>query len=304
MATVLLTGTVVLSGAVIASGDGDHALSSSASTSSPLTGIDLNDTLGLYTLTSASAPFSLTEQTTIIGPTEDVDGNALTWSHQVISSSDSTHQVQFVAEDGSGNSATLTFTFESSSIPSSATVTEQFSVSQTSNSFVVSPPVFELPPSIPLALGSEEDFNGWTDTDAHNTSVSWNPNYNGYMYSGSFKNGNYHPSEHGLNGQGTVVAEVEVGVTPNQQYTVSTNSQFWNSGGYLNGPTGSMVRFVDTANYSNYVTVVMDPGPINSPSYNWVTTSETFTPTGNIVKVEVLAPAGEQYIESISITAT
>lgn len=174
MATVLLAGTVVLQGTVIASGDGDHALSSSASTSSPLTGIDLNDTLGLYTLTSASAPFSLTEQTTIIGPTEDVDGNALTWSHQVVSSSGSTHQVQFVAEDGSGNSATLTFTFESAYIPSAAIVTEEFSVSQTSNSFVVTPPVFELPEiSSTLAVGAVlEDDNGFNSGSVYIYDVS------------------------------------------------------------------------------------------------------------------------------------
>ena len=133
MATVLLAGTVVLQGAVIASGDGDHALSSSASTSSPLTGIDLNDTLGLYTLTSASAPFSLTdaEPITIIGPTEDVNGNALTWSYQVSVGSleDSTvsqssnnftitagvesasFTIQFTAQDGNGNSASLLASF-------------------------------------------------------------------------------------------------------------------------------------------------------------------------------------------------
>lgn len=302
MATVLLAGTVVLQDTVIASGDGDHALSSSASTSSPLTGIDLNDTLGLYTLTSASAPFSLTEQTTIIGPTEDVDGNALTWSHQVVSSSGSTHQVQFVAEDGNGNSATLTFTFESASIPSSATVTEEFSVSQTSNSFVVSPPVVELPPSTPLQLNTQEDFDAWTNTNAQNTGMTWKQEYGGYIYSHSFRNGGYHPSEHGLNGQGTVVAELEVGVTPNQQYTVSTNTQFWNAGGFMNGPTGSMVRFVDGANTNNYVTVVMDQDVGGNPTNNWVLASETFTPTGSIVKVEILAPAGVQYIESISIT--
>lgn len=163
MATVLLAGTVVLQNTVIASGDGDHVLSSSASTSSPLTGIDLNDTLGLYTLTSASAPFSLTEETTIIGPTEDVDGNPLTWSHQVVSSSGSTHQVQFVAEDGNGNSATLTFTFESESFSSNATVTEQFSVSQTLNTFVVTPPVVEIPElSGKIAIGALlDDDNGY-----------------------------------------------------------------------------------------------------------------------------------------------
>ena len=134
MATVLLAGTVVLQGAVIASGDGDHALSSSASTSSPLTGIDLNDTLGLYALTSASAPFSLTDEDptiTIIGPTEDVDGNTLTWSYQVSSGSleDSTvsqssnsftitsgvqtasFTLQFTAQDGNGNSAVLESSF-------------------------------------------------------------------------------------------------------------------------------------------------------------------------------------------------
>lgn len=134
MATVLLAGTVVLQGTVIASGDGDHALSSSASTSSPLTGIDLNDTLGLYTLTSASSSFRLTEEDptiTIIGPTEDVDGNTLIWSYQVSSGSleDSTvsqssnsftitsgaqtasFTLQFTAQDGNGNSAVLESSF-------------------------------------------------------------------------------------------------------------------------------------------------------------------------------------------------
>lgn len=132
MATVLLAGTVVLSGAVIASGDGDHALSSSASTSSPLTGIDLNETLGLYTLTSASSSIALSsEPVTIIGPTEDVDGNPLTWSYQVSSgdAKDSTisqssnsfsmtagtetasFTVQFIAQDGNGNSAILEASF-------------------------------------------------------------------------------------------------------------------------------------------------------------------------------------------------
>lgn len=133
MATVLLAGTVVLQSAVIASGDGDHALSSSASTSSPLTGIDLNDTLGLYTLTSSSAPLTLTdaEPITIIGPTEDVNGNALTWSYQVSVGSleDSTvsqssnnftitagvesasFTIQFIAQDGNGNSASLLASF-------------------------------------------------------------------------------------------------------------------------------------------------------------------------------------------------
>lgn len=132
MATVLLAGTVVLQGTVIASGDGDHALSSSASTSSPLTGIDLNDTLGLYTLTSASSSFALSsDPVTIIGPTEDVDGNPLTWSYQVSSGNvkDSTisqasnifsmtagtetasFTVQFIAQDGNGNSAILECSF-------------------------------------------------------------------------------------------------------------------------------------------------------------------------------------------------
>ena len=133
MATVLLAGTVVLSGAVIASGDGDHALSSSSSTSSPLTGIDLNETLGLYTLTTASAPFRLTdvEPMTIIGPTEDVDGNPLTWSYQVTDGSledvtvsqssnsftittgleNTSFTIQFTAQDGNGNSVSLVSSF-------------------------------------------------------------------------------------------------------------------------------------------------------------------------------------------------
>lgn len=211
MATVLLAGTVVLQSTVIASGDGDHALSSSASTSSPLTGIDLNGTLGLYTLTSASAPFSLTEQTTIIGPTEDVDGNALTWSHQVVSSSGSTHQVQFVAEDGSGNSATLTFTFESETIPSGATVTEEFSVSQTSNSFVVTPPVFEVQELTELAPGmwhySHFD-NYWTVNNVSNTTVEWRSSpYPGHVRLssvnsyGSMEPAAYMDIETGTNGQ-------------------------------------------------------------------------------------------------------
>ena len=211
MATVLLAGTVVLQGAVIASGDGDHALSSSASTSSPLTGIDLNDTLGLYTLTSATAPFSLTEQTTIIGPTEDVDGNALTWSHQVVSSSGSTHQVQFVAEDGNGNSATLTFTFESPAIPVGATVTQQFSVSQTSNSFVVTPPVFELQELTELAPGMwhyTHFDNYWTVNNVSNTTVEWRSSpYPGHvrLYStnsyGSMEPAAYMDIETDTNGQ-------------------------------------------------------------------------------------------------------
>ena len=115
MATVLLAGTVVLQSAVIASGDGDHALSSSASTSSPLTGIDLNETLGLYTLTSTSGPFVISdsEPFTMIGPTEDVDGNALTWSYQITSSSGTNHQVQFIAEDGNGNSVAINASFQS-----------------------------------------------------------------------------------------------------------------------------------------------------------------------------------------------
>lgn len=138
MATVLLAGTVVLSGTIISNADGDNVLSSSPTTSgSSLTGIDLNETLGLYTLTSATAPFILTdvEPITIIGPTEDVNGNPLTWSYQVTSGSleDSTvsqsssnftitagvesaeFTIQFTAQDGNGNSASLVSSFVYSS---------------------------------------------------------------------------------------------------------------------------------------------------------------------------------------------
>lgn len=309
MATVLLAGTVVLSGTIISNADGDNVLSSSASAPSPLTGIDLNETLGLYTLTSASAPFSLTEQTTVMFPTEDVNGNTLTWSYQIVSSSGATHEIQFVAEDGNGNSAVQTFSFQSETVPSIATVVESFSVTQTSNSFVIVPPVWEMPETNSLMLNSQEHFDDWTDTDHQNTAIRFKPEHDGYMSQNSARNGGYHPSEQGADGMGAVAAYIEFPVTANQQYTVETNSWAWDlstdAGYFLNGDPGSKVRVVDVSNTNNSVLVSMLPpngGGPNPTSSSWILASGTITPTGNVVRVEVLATAGEQYIESITLT--
>lgn len=310
MATVLLAGTAVLSGTIISNADGDNVLSSSPTTSgSPLTGININESLGIFNVTPASGPFVTTSEdpVTIIGPTEDVDGNPLTWSYQITSSAGSYHTVQFIAEDGNGNNTSVTASFQSETQPNSAIVTEPFSVTQTSNSFVMVPPVWEMPPSNPLNLNTEEDFNGWVDTNQRNTGFNFKPEYGGYIHSGSSRNGGYHPSAAGTDGLGVVVGYVEVPVVANQQYTVETRTQWWDlstaSGWFLDGDPGSKVRVVDTSNSNNSVFITANDGPggpINSN--NWVVTSGTITPTGNIVRVEFLATAGEQYIESITLT--
>lgn len=312
MATVLLAGTVVLSGTIISNADGDNVLSASPTTSgSPLTGININESLGIFNVTPASGPFVTTSEdpVTIIGPTEDVDGNPLTWSYQIISSGGSDHTVQFIAEDGNGNNTSVTASFQTETQPNSAIVTEPFSVTQTSNSFVMVPPVWEMPPSNPLNLDTDVDFDGWVDTNHMNTGWGFNSNYGGYAHVGSARNGGYHPSAAGSDGLGAVVAYVEVPVVANQQYTVETRTQWWDlstaAGYFMEGDPGSKVRVVDTSNSNNSVFITANDGPggpINSN--NWVVASGTITPTGDIVRVEALSSAGEQYIESITFTTS